>query len=278
MLLKTRQQTLGTTRKRGVTITFYSATEQFRETRLASGCAEMIDVTFNIETWLTATGLGSEHSSGHILQRGRPNSCGLVSASDRRALLVKLGALLSLLTRLHLFSIGSRNVSCIIYIFKMLYNTHRVIYRRNLVQHSNKETQKCENNFLHFTLIISYISFSVFCGRSPGPHVDTHGTINEPLPPGELTLSNSPVDCCGLSSWLFNCFGRAEVFASPWQQNKEKAMWWRACKWNKSMQRGTKRVFFSIARQCNPRPTRPLTREWVQSESLAQQKPKTDQM
>lgn len=98
------------------------------------------------------------------------------------------------------------------------------ICRQNLAQHSNKETD-VSKSFLHFALIISYISFSVFCGRSPRPHVGTHGTVNEPLPPGELTLSNSPMGCCGFSSWLFNCFGRAEVFASPWQQNKEKAMW-----------------------------------------------------
>lgn len=157
------------------------------------------------------------------MQRGRPNSCGLVSASDRRALLAKLGARLSLFTRLHLFSEGSRNA---LFTYSRRYITFTAfIYWQNLVQHSNKETQMCENSFLHFTLIISYISFSVFCGHSPGPHVDTHGTINEPLPPGKLTLSNSPMDCCGFSSWLFNCFGRAEVFASPWQQNKEKAMW-----------------------------------------------------
>lgn len=69
--------------------------------------AEMLRVM--IKSQLTATGFGSEKSSGHILQRGCPNSCVLESDSERRALLTKLEHFLSLLTRFHLFSDGSRN-------------------------------------------------------------------------------------------------------------------------------------------------------------------------
>lgn len=62
----------------------------------------------------------------------------------------------------------------------------------------------------------------------------THSSINEPLPPLKLPLSNSPMGCGSLSSWLFNGFGGAQVFASPWQHNKIKVMRWWVCKRNMS--------------------------------------------
>lgn len=54
---------------------------------------------------LTMTGFGSESSSGHILNRGCPNSCVLESVSECRVLLTKLGPFFSLLTSLHLVSV-----------------------------------------------------------------------------------------------------------------------------------------------------------------------------
>lgn len=54
---------------------------------------------------LTVTGFGSESSSGHILNRGCPNSCVLESVSECCVLLMKLGPFFSLLTRLHLVSV-----------------------------------------------------------------------------------------------------------------------------------------------------------------------------
>lgn len=58
-----------------------------------------------VEIQLTVTGFGSESSSGHILDRGCPNSCILESVSEQRVLVTKLEPLFSLLTRFHLVSV-----------------------------------------------------------------------------------------------------------------------------------------------------------------------------
>lgn len=67
---------------------------------------QLCSVLLVVKIQLTVTGFGSERSSGHILNRGCPNSCVLESMSEWRVLLMKLGPFFSLLTRLHLVSVG----------------------------------------------------------------------------------------------------------------------------------------------------------------------------
>ncbi len=128
----------------------------------------MSDLTFKVESQLTATGFGSEQSSGHILQRGCPNRCVLVSVSDRRPLLTKLEPFFSFLTRFHLESDRSRSVLSIslfhvyhIYRFKHLSNAS---VHNNLVlaQQSKKELKperQCVKCFLHLLALISKLDF-----------------------------------------------------------------------------------------------------------------------
>lgn len=70
------------------------------EAKVLQLCSMMLVV----KSRLTVTGFGSESSSGHILNRGCPNSCVLESMSERCVLLMKLEPFFSLLTRFHLVS------------------------------------------------------------------------------------------------------------------------------------------------------------------------------
>lgn len=66
---------------------------------------QLCSVLLVVKIQLTVTGFGSESSSGHIFNRGCPNSCVLESVSECRVLLTKLEPFFSLLTRLHLVSV-----------------------------------------------------------------------------------------------------------------------------------------------------------------------------
>ncbi len=126
----------------------------------------MRDLTFKTKSQLTVTGLGSEQSLGHILQRGCPNSCGLVSVMDRRALLAKLGPFLSFLTRFHPVSDGSKNV-LVINLFKPWHNICRFKNSTKTSVSDKLECNRCawsasvwKNCFLPLLSLISrYISF-----------------------------------------------------------------------------------------------------------------------
>lgn len=71
---------------------------------------QLSSVPFVVKIQLTVTGFGSESSSGHILNRGCPNSCVLESATERRVLLAKLGPFFSLRTRFHLVSVWEAKI------------------------------------------------------------------------------------------------------------------------------------------------------------------------
>lgn len=93
-----------------------------------------------VRTRLTVTGFGSESSSGHILNRGCPNSCVLESVPQRRVLLTKLEPFFSFLTRLHLGSVGEATFT-----YLCQFSPDLVNYQSRGKQRKAEETSQCLN-------------------------------------------------------------------------------------------------------------------------------------
>lgn len=151
--------------------------EQFKsyitETWLAEGTKQ------RCESRLTATGFGSEPSSGQILPSGCPNSCAWASDSERLTLEMKLEPFfIFLLTMFHLVSNGSTNVfihqpiekKCCIYPtllitnFWLKPNSNKKKKAASLLQHYYQKVRvslhKCAIQTHHWTAVACPLGYS----------------------------------------------------------------------------------------------------------------------